>query len=395
MFSHENIDLSHLPRILAKKMVNLLPEIVFPGFVHIKGAHCESKSLQDLLNWAGFQVSEPLVFGLDATLGFAFIDNVALGTQGMVQDFLGGMPFFVGGKQGTITKNSLACRVLGATCEEQVFTSAEKAWNSACDYLTAGQPLVACVDMYYLPYHTTYHQFHFGRHTVVLAGYNANQNIVLVADVEFADLQEIPVADLQLARGSPHGGKFMAAHNTQFIIQARPDGKHPPLAAGAKLAIQQVVKNMLAASMSHEGLSALQKFARSIQQWGDIMDGITAQNVLTQVHRYIEEYGTGGAIFRQLYRSFLAELLEHPDVTGDKAPRAWAPEEITLVSNVLPVLDVDIAAWNTFAGHLKGAVDDWGTECLTHLNLEDLAGGVEHIAQLEQEIFTRLSKLKL
>ena len=109
----------------------------------------------------GFPVSESLVFGLDATLGFAFIDNVTLGTQGRAQDFLGGMPFFIGGKQGTITRNSLPCRVLGATCEEQVFTSAEKAWRSARDYLTAGHPLVACVDMFYLPYHATFHQIHF------------------------------------------------------------------------------------------------------------------------------------------------------------------------------------------------------------------------------------------
>src|SRR5271157_722826 len=368
---------------------------IVPNFTHEIGAHCESASLRDVLNWAGFPVSEPLVFGLDATLGFAFIDNIAAGTQGMAQDFLGGMPFFVGGKQGTITKNSLVCRVLGAIIDEQTFASADKAWAAARNYIDAGQPLIICVDMYYLPYHSTFHQFHFGRHAVALAGYDASRDVALVGDVEFADLQEVPVEDLKRARGSTFGGKYMGAHNTQFAIQARPDGKHPPIAAGAKLAIQQVVKNMLAASMSHEGVPALRKFAASIREWPDRMEGNLAKNTLSQVYGYIEEYGTGGAIFRKLYQAFLEELLGNPDIVDSSAPRAWLPADIALVEEVLPILSQDIDAWGSLGGQLKSAVDEGGEDCMSYLDLEQLAAEAESIAAREQEIFTRLSRLKI
>lgn len=174
------------------------------GFIHQKGAHCESKSLQDVLNWAGFPVSEAMVFGLDATMGFIFMDSVP-GSGGTIKDWSGGMPFFIGGKQGTLSAQSLACRVLGATCDEQSFTSADRAWEVAQAYLAKGQPLAILVDMYYLPYHSTYHQFHFGRHAVALAGWDPARKVALVADVEFDDLQEISLVDLKQARGSPHG----------------------------------------------------------------------------------------------------------------------------------------------------------------------------------------------
>ncbi len=378
------------------------------GFTHQKGAHCESKSLQDILNWAGFPVSEPMAFGLDATMGFTFIDSTA-GSAGMVQDFGGGMPFFVGGKQGTISAQSLACRVLGATCDEQTFTSADRAWTVAQSYLDKGQPLAILVDMFYLPYHSTFHQFHFGRHAVALTGWDPARQVALVADVEFDDPQAVPLADLKLARGSAHGGKYISPKNTHFAIAKRPDGKHPPLAAGAKLAIQQVVKNMLAASMNYHGVQALEKFARSIPRWGDLLAGKAKQTdskngkeerslaevTLDLLYGYIEEYGTGGACFRKLYRSFLVELCSHPEVTGTSAPKAWTREDVTLVQGVIPVLDQDIAAWSHFAGHLKRAVADGREKCLEQLSLEELTTQVRQIAAYERDIFTRLGKLKI
>ncbi len=375
------------------------------GFIHQKGAHCESKSLQDVLNWAGFPVSEAMVFGLDATMGFIFMDSVP-GSGGTIKDWSGGMPFFIGGKQGTLSAQSLACRVLGATCDEQSFTSADRAWEVAQAYLAKGQPLAILVDMYYLPYHSTYHQFHFGRHAVALAGWDPARKVALVADVEFDDLQEISLVDLKQARGSPHGGKYMAARNTHYAVARRPDGKHPPLAAGAKLAIQQVVKNMLAASMNYHGIQAMERFARGIPRWGEILQGTmkdensgkavsTATFTLDMLYGYIEEYGTGGASFRKLYRSFLLELCDHPDVTSPSAPKAWAREDVQLVQGVIPGLDKDIAAWSDFAGQLKRAVKEGGVDCLAHLQLDDLANQVRQIAAWERDIFTRLGKLKI
>ncbi len=378
---------------------------VVKGFTHQKGAHCESKSLQDVLNWAGFPVSEAMAFGLDATMGFTFIDSTS-GISGMVQDFGGGMPFFVGGKQGTLSAQSLACRVLGTTCDEQIFTSADRAWTVAQTYLDKGQPLAILVDMYYLPYHSTFHQLHFGRHAVALAGWDPARNVALVADVEYDTLQEIPLADLKQARGSSHGGKYMVPRNTHFAITKRPDGKHPPLAAGAKLAIQQVVKNMLAASMNYHGIQALERFARSIPRWGTLLQGTMkdadtgkerskAKLTLETLHGYIEEYGTGGASFRKLYRSFLLELCDHPEVTGSSAPKAWTRDDVTLVQGVIPTLDKDIAAWSDVAGQFNQAVTEGGAECLAHLQLESLSTQVHQIAAWERDIFTRLGKLKI
>jgi hypothetical protein len=47
---------------------------IIKNFIHRKGQHCESSSMRDIFEFYGFPMSEPLAFGLDATMGFTFID---------------------------------------------------------------------------------------------------------------------------------------------------------------------------------------------------------------------------------------------------------------------------------------------------------------------------------
>ena len=73
--------------------------IIIEKFPHLEGLHCESTTLRDHVNFLGYPYSEAMMFGLDATIGFAYwgIDP--------------GFP--LGGKGSGFHKNSLACRLLG------------------------------------------------------------------------------------------------------------------------------------------------------------------------------------------------------------------------------------------------------------------------------------------
>ena len=118
------------------------------GFVHKIGVHCESSAMRDLFEYHGFPMSEAMVFGLDATMGFGFFETTNNNSFITGSD----IPFFLGGKQGTIEANSLACRLLGITFRKQTFTNADKAWLESKIMLEQNNPLILKVDLGYLPY---------------------------------------------------------------------------------------------------------------------------------------------------------------------------------------------------------------------------------------------------
>ena len=55
--------------------VRIINKYLVKDFVHRVGHHCESSSMRDLFEFFGFPMSEPMAFGLDATMGFGFFDT--------------------------------------------------------------------------------------------------------------------------------------------------------------------------------------------------------------------------------------------------------------------------------------------------------------------------------
>lgn len=75
--------------------------------------------MKDLIVHEGIGITEPVVFGLDSTFGFTFLDN----SQGETNDawFDMEIPLVIGGKQGSITDESMVCRVLGLNITFETF----------------------------------------------------------------------------------------------------------------------------------------------------------------------------------------------------------------------------------------------------------------------------------
>lgn len=370
-------------------------------FIHRVGYHCESSSMRDLFEFYGFPMSEPMVFGLDATMGFGFFDTT--GQTSFISE--SDIPFFLGGKQGTIEPNSLACRLLGITLRKQSFTNADKAWEESKMKLDQDIPLLLKVDIAYMPYEgfdEELDEAHFGGHAITLGGYDEEKEVAYIGDTEFEGFQEVPIAILKIARSSTYGPKFMHPSNTQFSMIRRTDGKHPPLAAGVKLAIQKVVDNMLRPSMNHNGIQGLKGFANSILTWEDKLNkSITnskgneislAHLMFELTHGYIETWGTGGGSFRNLYKSFLEELLTHPKLK--EGPRAWNIDEFKILETCIPIIDESAQNWTLIAETLKNAADEYKDDCIKHVNFGELHNITLHILSKEEDLFTKLSKIK-
>lgn len=353
------------------------------GFPHTAGGHCESTTLRDQLSHLGFSYSEPMIFGLDATMGFSF-----WGLEG-------GFP--LGGKQSSFNENSLACRLLGIIPEKKLFNRSREAWQDAKSLLDQNLPLILQVDMGYLPYFMTPGEepFHFGGHLVSLIGYHKERSLTLLCDNNFEEPVEVPLENLKKARSSREGTKFLWPHNIRYTLTRRPDGKRPPLGAGAKLAIQEVVKNMLAPSISQNGIQGLKRFVSSIGEWRTSFADKMEQGFfyLKNVYGYIEEYGTGGALFRKMYCDFLQELVELPEL--QEGSHAWSGEDIQLLKSSLPSLRQSAAVWSEFALNIKEGIESEGKTLIAALDCDKLQHLGEEILRFEKSFWHSLKALKL
>ncbi|MFX1357678.1 MAG: BtrH N-terminal domain-containing protein [Promethearchaeota archaeon] len=372
---------------------------IIKNFVHRVGYHCESSSMRDLFEYYGFPMSEPMAFGLDATMGFGFFDT----TSNLSFIPQSDIPFFLGGKQGTIEPNSLACRLLGITLRKQSFTSADKAWEESKKLINQDVPLILQIDLGYLPYFEGEGEIHFGGHAITLAGYDEDKGIAYIGDTELKEFQVVSIEQLKKGRSSEHGPSFMRPKNTQFSMVRRQDGKHPPLPAGVKLAIQKVVNNMLRPSMNNNGIQGLKLFAKSILDWREKLKGETkdssgrtvsrARLMFELIHGYIETWGTGGASFRNLYKEFLEELLTIQEFK--EGPRAWSNEEFEIVEDCIPIISESAQTWTLIAKTLENLAIEYKNNCLEYLDLKELHYNAIIILNNEEELFSKLSKIKI
>jgi hypothetical protein len=371
-------------------------------FTHKIGRHCESSAMRDMFEFYGFPMSEAMAFGLDGTMGFGFFDNSNdLSAMGTISEEI---PFFCGGKQDTITPNSLACRILGINLKKQSFSSANRGWEESKKMINNNIPLILRADIAYLPYMNIEEEIHFGGHTIVLAGYDEEKGSAFIGDTDRKGLQEISIEKLKQARDSPYGDSFMRPENTQFSMEPRSDGKRPPFAAGVKLAIKKVADHMLRPSISSLGLQGLKNFSKSILKWKDTLSGQVknpstgnpikkAQLMFELIHGYIETWGTGGASFRNLYKEFLEELLSSKELR--QGPRAWNPNEFEILKECISMTSSSAKNWILLAETLKNAADEYKTDCINQVDLRELHSIALNITTLEEELFTKLLKIKI
>lgn len=106
------------------------------------------------------------------------------------------------------------------------------------------------------------------------------------------------------------------------------------------------------------------------------------------MYGFIEEYGTGGSNFRNLFADFLQGIPQY----AKEGPRAWNQEEIEIVENQLLNAKQSAALWSEFSGALKEAMDAGGNDCIAHVNLEELQDIIWSIVDLEENMFKALSK---
>ncbi len=258
------------------------------AFKPFVGQHCETTATGSLLKQVGIDLSEPMLFGLGEGLGFIFWKMKTM-------DFP-----FIGGRVKTDLLTENLCRNLGLELQVQETSSITKAWNNVKDQLDRGKAVGLKLDSYHLDYFTN--KFHFAGHYVAMYGYD-DEFAYLVDTNQQGGKVKTTLKSLELARNEK--GPMSSKNRSYIIQQTQPPGD---LGTIARKAIKNNAKDFLNPPIRNIGYKGIVKTSTEIKKWFDATKNVKCDFQTTAM--LMERAGTGGSLFRNLYRDFLKECSE-------------------------------------------------------------------------------------
>lgn len=314
--------------------------------------HCETTALGVLLRHQGLDLSEPMLFGLGSGLSFIYWDS-----KGMGFPFLGGRV-----KPFELTRNLAA--TLGLELLVAETTSPRKAWQDVRAPIDAGRPVGLQLDSFHLDYFST--KVHFGGHVVAMYGYDEQSAFLVDTEPQGGAVSTSldSLADARAERGP------MTAKHRSFTITA-PGGLTSPQDRIIP-AIKTCADAFLNPPIANLGHRGIEKTAEQVPKW--LRRSANPREDLPQAAALMERAGTGGALFRNLYRDFLAECAQQIDNSRLRTGHSLYTEAATLWTQVAEL----IAA--------AGESDDAG-------NLKQAASILHELSRIERDAMQALSLL--
>lgn len=340
------------------------------NFEHHPGLHCGSTAMVDCLAQAGLDFTEEMVYGLGSGAAFTYLKQ----PDGTPSRIIAGRPARL---------EVQVADALGLRLREHRTDDPTKAWEDVRETIAEGRPVIVQCDLAELPYWEA--STPFNGHRVVVAAYESDGDAVWVADTGFEGLQKIDRETLHAARASeapPSGGN-------EFAWWALEPGEPDSLEEAVVTAIRRNWRQMKLERDTSQtlddwdgeavgGLAGLRTFAEEVPAWQELSD---AEWCYQFAYQCIEQRGTGGALFRRLYRDFLQE----------SADSVTAFRTMPLAHSMSRVAE----AWSTLATYLEATAtflktdgEEPGEDPRHHL--ETMA---EAVVQFEATFWDRLEQI--
>ena len=176
--------------------------------------------------------------------------------------------------------------------------------------------------VYWLPYFPEDMRFHFNAHNLVVYGKTAEGNY-LISDPVFEELVECPSEDLKRARFAKG---VLAPKGLMYVVREVPD--NIDLTPHIYSSIAKTAKMMRGLILPFFGIKGINFLSKKIRNLASAKPKYT-KLFLANIVRMQEEIGTGGAGFRFMFASFMAEAAQLTDNQELKA----AAEEATAVGD--------------------------------------------------------------
>jgi len=249
------------------------------------GQHCETTATGTLLQHIGIELSEPMLFGLGEGLGFIFWKMKSMN-----------FPFIGGRIKPTLLTENIA-RNLNLELIVNETTSSQKAWNSVKELIDNGQVVGLKLDCFHLQYFSR--PFHFAGHYVALYGYDT-ENAFLVDTQQQGGQVTTSLESLALARAEKGP---MSSKNLFYTL--RKTDQPIDLKTAVLTAIRRNALDYIHPPITNCGYKGIIKTSSELIKWFQSSKAI--ENDFKTTAMLMEKAGTGGALFRNLYRDFLKE----------------------------------------------------------------------------------------
>ncbi|MDX2171588.1 MAG: BtrH N-terminal domain-containing protein [Bacteroidota bacterium] len=249
------------------------------------GQHCETTATGTLLRQIGIELTEPMLFGLGEGLGFIFWNM-----KSMNFPFIGGRV-----KPDVLTENIARNLNLELTVKET--SSTKKAWSKVKELIDNGQAVGLKLDCFHLQYFSR--PFHFAGHYTALYGYD-NENAFLVDTKQQGGQVKTTLKSLALARAEKGP---MSSKNLYYTL--RKTDKQFDLKTSIITAIRNNATEHINPPITNIGYKGIYKTSAEIVKWFKTSKDV--ENDFKTTAMLMEKAGTGGALFRNLYRDFLKE----------------------------------------------------------------------------------------
>ncbi len=322
------------------------------NFQPFVGEHCETNTTGNLLKHAGLELSEAMLYGLGEGLAFGVMNF-----KSMPAPFIGGRP-----RPEEITRT--LARNLGFGLDYRQTRSKKRAWSNIAHFIDAGQPVGVKLNMRFLDYFNS--GIDFAGHYVAVYGYDDGK--VLVVDT----VQQGGPGTT--ARQTFEQGRLwkgpMASNALTWTVSMTPDPIDWPAVLIA--AITSNARQYLNPPIRNFGAQGIRKAAQLVPTWLDTVDEAPA--ALAHIGSLMERGGTGGGLFRVMYRDFLDEARHHFNAPVLVPARDKFAEAASL--------------WSEVSDRLIAAGDE-GPRAL-----QEAAGLLQRLAVIEEEAVTDLLALE-
>ncbi|NMH27692.1 BtrH N-terminal domain-containing protein [Flavobacterium silvaticum] len=268
------------------------------GFTHHQSAHCENGVASNLLKHQGFDISEPMIFGIGSGLFYVYIPFLMVNHAPAIS--YRPMP-------GTIFNK--AAKRLGFKVKRVKFSNPKEAEKALDENLKNNIPTGLQVGVYGLSYFPDEYRFHFNAHNCVV--YGKTETDYLVSDPVMETVTTLTHKEMEKVRFAK--GAF-APKGQMYYPTSIPTKADLPKAIIK--GIKETCRDMLA-PVPIVGVKGIRTVAKMIAKWPEKKGVKVANHYLAQIVRMQEEIGTGGGGFRYIFAAFLqesAEILGKPEL---------------------------------------------------------------------------------
>jgi hypothetical protein len=325
---------------------------------HYQGGHCESGSVSSIVNNYGFDLSEPMAFGISSNIAFVYLPFVKIWGRPLISWRM--LPqSIVKGVQ----------KRLGIKFFKKTYDNEQEAMDELDRLLDEGKPVGVQVSVAYLEYFLGNFRIPNNTHMTIVSGREGDE--YLINDPLYDYTTKVHRDDLQNARfakgpNAPKGFMFYPLE-----IPEKVDYKK-----AIKRSIKHAVLMMLQPMFPYYGILGINTFSRMIKRLQKNPNKKYIRGMIGHIVLFQEEVGTGGGGFRYMYAAFLREAYDMLKI-----------EELLEASKKFNAIgDKWRLAASTCGKFIQGKTDE--------VDLEKTAQLYRECAHAEKEVYLLLKRIK-